>query len=294
MIRHLFDCNTVNPGDVAIGHVMADYMTSRGIEFEQGGPDAPDADLFVIGGGHLLQGLSAEYYRGYRREGTHILYAMGVSDDIGDCSYLRDYRLVVARTGRDRALLMKAGAGKVEVHPCPANILPVEDSGYTVEPGTIGVQVFYPGWPLDYIELLEGRKVLAFPWRRSIRGETLDDLVGATTIAEGLGGKIAPTDLSPGQYRHIIGQLDFFICQSLHAAMWAYQSNVNFIVNRYADKILFWTKERGLTERTFRRPNQIPGMIEKFTGSDPHFNGKRDRDKATAGLERLCEVVKGG
>lgn len=293
MMRHLYDCNTVNPGDVAIGQVMADFMTSQGIEFEQGGPDAPDADVYVIGGGHLLQQGSQEYYKGFRRHGEHHLYSVGVSGGVGAVRYLNRYRSVSVRTKNDKKILSKAGSGfRIDVYPCPANLLPVEDSGFTVEPGTIGVQVFYPGYPEAYIEQLKGKKVLAFPWRRSIRGETIDDVIGARKIADELKGKLAPTDLSPGQYRHIIEQLDFFVCQSLHAAMWAYQSNVNFIVHGYSPKIRFWADERGLSGRIFRRPNQIPEMLEEFKDK-PKFDSESDREQATAGLVRLCRMLDG-
>jgi len=294
MIRHLYDCNTVNPGDVAIGQVMADFMTSQGVKFEQGGPDAPEADTFVIGGGHLLQPGSEEYYQGFRRHGQHHLYSVGVSGGVGAVRYLKNYRSVSVRTKNDKKILSKLTSGvKIDVYPCPANLLPIEPSGITVEPGTVGVQVFYPGYPEAYIEQLKGQKILAFPWRRSIRGETVDDLIGAKAIAEKLNGELLPTGLSPGQYRDVIQQLDFFVCQSLHAAMWAYQSNVSFTVHGYSSKISHWARERGLSERIFRRPNQVLEMLEKFK-SKTTFSNERDRERATNGLARLCRMLKGG
>jgi polysaccharide pyruvyl transferase WcaK-like protein len=132
--------------------------------------------------------------------------------------------------------------------------------------------------------------ILTFPWRRSIRDETVDDLIGARELAEQLDGEVVPTGLSPGQYRDVIQQLDFFVCQSLHAAMWAFHSNVPFLVHNYHSKIAFWADERNLWDHVFSKTDQIPDMfVQKFT-----FDGdtaKRDIEQAHKGLERVCQLL---
>lgn len=288
-MRHLFDINTVNPGDVAIGQVMASSFKDHNIDFTQGGPESEDEDLMVIGGGHLLQPYSEEYYRGFRRKGNHILYSVGVSGGIGAVRYLGAYRMVSVRTKKDKALIREAG--NVKVIPCPANLLPIEDCGLDIS-GGIGIQTFYPGYPQSYIERFQKskEKIISFPWRRSIRGETVDDLIGAKWMADELGATLLPTDLTPGQLRDVIQRLDLFICQSLHAAMWAYQSGVPFLVHNYSPKITFWASERNLMEHTFDKPWRMKMRYKK----PPDERARYDRELAEQGLDMLCQEVKRG
>lgn len=286
----LHDTETVNPGDVAIGQVERDFFEWKGAEVTVAGPDYSGDGPLVIGGGHLLQAWDRPFYRGFRRHGPHRLHAMGVTEGLQGLEYLNEYRVVSVRTGGDRELLLRAAGVEAGVYPCPANLVRREDSGIKLPAGTIGLQTFYPKMvrPVGGLLAKRSRPLAVFSWRRSIREGTLDDLVTAKRLASSTGGTLIKPGLTPGQLLDVIAQLDLFVCQSLHAAMWARQVGTSFLVHRYAQKISLWARERGLEWRTWMRPEELPRKVRTALRRPIERGaGDEDRRKATEGLEAL-------
>ncbi len=290
-MKLLYDCVSSNPGDVVIGQIELEHLRARGLSVDPQGPDYSGDDTLIIGGGHLLQRAQSEFHSRFKRKGRHILYAMGVSEGIERLEYLNDYKFVSVRTRHDSELLQSGGGPRPEIIPCPANLLEADGSLIDAA-GMIGVQSSSREDCECYHEYMKGLKgrILAFPWRRNLNGLLpFDDLVCAERIALLSHGEVLPTGLTPGQLIDVIRQLDFFICHTLHGAIWAYQSGVDFLVQGYAPKVYYWAEERGLLGRVFHHPIEIP---EKITGLKAVYpTAIQDRENARAGLDCLYEIA---
>lgn len=286
-VKLIYDNVSGNPGDVAIGQIELEYMRAFSIDVNPVDPDYSGGDTLVIGGGELLPPVDNPFYRRFRRKGHHLLYAVGLGDDVYALTYLREYRYVSARTKQDALLLERAGGPQADVVPYPANLLEPADSGLDAR-GMIGLQTSSTQYCDAYIQHFKGQHVLAFPWRRDCGGlMDHDDLDDARRVALGTGGELLPTGLTPAQLMHVISQLDFFVCQTLHGAIWALQSGVNFIVQSYVPKIYYWAKERGLTNRVFQKPAEIPSVLAHLKPESSYPIAEIDREGAIAGRDHL-------
>ena len=114
----------------------------------------------------------------------------------------------------------------------------------------------------------------------------------AKRLAASTGGTLVKPGLTPGQLLDVIAQLDLFVCQSLHAAMWSRQVGTSFLVHGYAQKIALWARERGLEWRTWMRPEELPKLMKRALRQPiDRGAGDKDRRKAAEGLEALWDSL---
>lgn len=288
-IKLLCDPVTHNPGDLAIGEVELEFFRKHGLEIEPVGPDFAGRGPFIIGGGEILQPIVNPFHRGFRRRGGHVLCASGIGEGAESLEYLREYRYLSVRTKHDLDLLKAAGGPEADLFPCPANLLEPEPSGLDAS-GRIGLQCSVAS-QCDLFSNAANGPVLAFPWRRDLQGLLVhDDTNCAERIALACDGEVVPGGLTARQLMDVISQLDVFICQTLHGAMWAYQSGVQFLVQGYAPKVVNWARERGLIDRVFESPEQIGEMLARI-GRPVYPTASVDREEAARGLELVCEAA---
>jgi hypothetical protein len=273
---------------VGLGRVVLDHLLDYGLAVETVETGKPSGLPLVIGGGEVLAPLDNPYHRLFRRKGRHVLCSVGVFAGAEDLGYLNEYEFVSVRTGRDRELVREAGGPDAPVFACPGNLVRPEPSHIDAS-GRIGV-AFSHLKDYAWLEALDG-PVLAFPWRRDMAGLAhRDDIETATRIARTTGGDLLRPGLTPGQLLEVIGQLDMFIGQTLHGAIWAYQAGVPFLVHGYAPKVRYWAGERDLMDRVFDDPGEVPSLVACLEKPDPR-GAARDRQSAEEGLKEVCEAA---
>lgn len=289
-IKLLSDTLTHNPGDLGISQVELEFFRACGLDIEPVNPDFAGTGPFIVGGGEILQPVVNPFHRGFRRRGRHVLVSSGIGEDADALDYLNDYLFVAVRTRHDAELLRRAGGPEADLFPCPANLLEPEPSGVDAS-GRIGLQCSVDS-QCDLFSSAATGPVMAFPWRRDLQGLLVhDDITCAERIALACDGEVVPAGLTPGQLMDVISQLDVFVCQTLHGAMWAYQRGVRFLVQGYASKVVNWAGERGLADRVFEEPEQIPGLLARM--EPPVYpTARTDREEAARGLELACAAAR--
>jgi hypothetical protein len=84
--------------------------------------------------------------------------------------------------------------------------------------------------------------------------------------------------LDPRAVLDLIGNLDFLVCSGLHAAIFAYVSQVPFIVFPYHEKVEAFMRERALERWMFRDAADMGRKLQELIESPPDYTSSLRED----------------
>jgi len=282
----LYDNVTPNFGDRAIGISMGEDLSGAGIPFEVVREDfVPDGKFsaLVVGGGHLLRASGDRFYDRFRVPGRHILNAVGVSDDVGDITFLKNYRYISVRSSADYRRISALYPG-AQIAPCSSlgmsqkSEMPIE-----VEDRVILVHMppscsgFLSRWP-ETVERAfpDYQKVLLSINRFNNDKEYLTDV--------GYYKKwCVIADLTPYQMDMLIGhpQVHGFLSTSLHGTMFALKHSKPFLALPNIEKVRTFLLDHGVSHRIWASeisPGEMRGRLEPMS-LDKRLGDLWEKDK---------------
>jgi hypothetical protein len=281
----LWDSVSPNMGDQAIGLVLQAMLQEHGIPWEVVDPfsQAPvETHALLIGGGELIRAPGHPFYDAFRVPGRHLLNAVGVLDG-SQTDYLKDYRLVTARTEADRQRL---GTGSVS--PCPTVLLGTILSPSTPSPeipgGAIGLHLSYPLHAeavklIPFLRQKASRPIVLLPLTHYNEDFYLLDVLGKS-----LPGSTRLERLLPAEAFRIIGKLSALVTTSLHAMLFAYVQGIPFLAYRGFGKIADFLADRDLLAMSFLTADDICGTLPDLLRSAPQLSAQVGADQRAAQL----------
>jgi hypothetical protein len=78
--------------------------------------------------------------------------------------------------------------------------------------------------------------------------------------------------LRPEEIYTVIGNFDYFICVSLHGAIFAYVHNVPFVLYESDDKQRFFMEDRKLDSYLFRNSDELIAKFGELQNSKPNYS----------------------
>lgn len=282
----LYDSITPNFGDRAIGIAMSEALSEAGIPFEIVREDFVPGGKFaalVIGGGHCLRAPGDRFYDRFRVPGKHILNAVGISDDVGDLTFLKNYRYISVRSSADYRRVSSLYP-EAQISPCSSLSmsqkvempLGVEDRIILVHmpPSCSG---FLPRWP-ETVERAfpDYQKVLLSINRFNNDKEYLTDI--------GYYKKwLVISDLTPYQMDMLIGhpQVHGLLSASLHGTMFALKYSKPFLALPNIEKIRTFMLDHRVSHRIWASeisPGEMRERLEPMS-IDKRLGDLWEKDK---------------
>lgn len=252
----LYDSHYNNTGDKSMGIVMADFLNKNNIPFTDVSPFAKNKstyDLLIIGGGQIIRNPADSYYNNFRIWGRHILNTADVTN-AKDLQFLNDYEYVSVRS---LVAVNKLGKNKINAICVPDICIAMQNKNTAakIPKDSVGIH-FMPGRSdIDikkHIEFVKNttktNTVVLMPFTHYAGDYKYLKKIHAAVPKTMLLGELEPQVLFD-----TIGELKMLVSMSLHATIFAYSQNINFIVAeepRYK-KVGAFLKDRGLQHRIY-------------------------------------------
>lgn len=280
----LYDSVSPNTGDWAIGIAVAQELSRHGVvRSEVLSPFAPpDAHerLVVVGGGDLIRPVGDPFYDRFRLAGPAVLNAAGVWPDADELEYLKDYRLVSARTSAEVDHL-RSVVPDAELVPDTALTMESEHydiAGLPTDEPVVGIHVVPHTLQLcpelvQTVDAIDHPKVFIpfthYNYDDSFMRALPFDRSRAIDLPR----------LSPLQLHSVIGQMSYVVVSSLHATFFAYAQNVPFVT---ADqrKVRDFLADRDLTEWIFSDDRSLRDALERVAEEPPRLAARVAEDRA--------------
>ncbi len=252
----LYDSYYNNTGDKSMGIVMADFLNTNNIPFTDVSPFAKnkgDYDLLIIGGGQIVREPADSYYNNFRIWGRHILNTADITN-AKSLQFLKVYEYVSVRSS--------VAANKLRKHKIDAVYVPDiciamqnKNTAVKIPKDSVGIH-FMPGRSdmdikkhIDFVKnMVKTNTVVLMPFTHYAGDYKYLKKVHTAVPKTILLGELVPQVLFD-----TIGELKMLISMSLHASIFAYSQNINFIVAeepRYK-KVSAFLKDRGLEHRIY-------------------------------------------
>lgn len=278
----LYDNISGNTGDVAIGLSIKKILHDMGVEFDElipGNFNPSDYDTILIGGGHLIRHSPDFFYDKFKVPGNHILNAVGILGSPDDLGYLNDYKYITVRSSWDKEKLSYLNK-EVYVVPCTTMILEdLENIPVIPKDNSIGIHllpnIFSEEEERQFIEWIS--KLPFNIYFIPITHYNQDYI-----YMEKLSSKIDNSELlplmNPLEIFTFIGGLDYFISCSLHGGIFSYRHNVPFVLFNYNEKMLYFMKDRGYEQHTFKNFEDLVKSFERILINPPNYAEMISRD----------------
>ncbi len=252
----LYDSHYKNTGDKSMGIVMADFLNTNNIPFTDVSPFAKNKstyDLLIIGGGQIIREPADSYYNNFRIWGRHILNTADITN-AKSLQFLKDYEYVSVRSS---VAVNKLGKNKINAVCVPDICIAMQNKNTAVKipKDSVGIH-FMPGRSdMDikkHIEFVKNttktNTVVLIPFTHYA-----GDYKYLKKIHAAVPKTILLVELEPQVLFDTIGELKMLVSMSLHATIFAYSQNVNFIVAEEPEykKIGAFLKDRGLQHRIY-------------------------------------------
>ncbi|WP_324650844.1 polysaccharide pyruvyl transferase family protein [Georgenia sp. H159] len=284
VVRSLYDSISPNTGDWAIGIAVAQELARHGVArpevlspFEP--VDAHD-QLVVVGGGDLIRPAGDPFYDRFRVQGPAVLNAAGVWPDADELDYLKEYRLVSARTSAEVEHL-RSVVPDAELLPDATITLEsehVEIDGLPRDEPVVGIHVVPHALQLcpelvEAVDAIDHPKVF-IPFTHY----NYDDSFMAALPFDRSRAIDLPR-LSPLELHSVIGQLSYVVVSSLHATFFAYAQGVPFVT---ADqrKVRDFLADRGLTDWLFSDDHSLRDALARVEQEPPALSELVAADRA--------------
>lgn len=294
----LYDSLSPNTGDRAIGLAVSQELARHGVApaemLAPFGEVRTAEQLTIVGGGELIRPVGDPFYDRFRPAGPAVLNSAGVWPDADELEYLREYRLVSARSSLEVDVLRSA-APDAELVPCTTTTL--ESERYDI-PGlpddgepVVGIHVV-PHTLSLCPELVEA--VNAIPHRKVFIPFTHynhdDDFMRALPFDRSRAVDLPR--LTPLQLHSVLGQMTYVVVSSLHATLFAYSQNVPFATVAQ-NKVVNYLRDRGLEDLVYRDTDSLTGVVRRLEEDAPDFSTLVERDKAAvhAWFAKVTEQV---
>ncbi|MGX5695906.1 polysaccharide pyruvyl transferase family protein [Agromyces soli] len=276
----LFDSISRNTGDIAIGIAAEQMLEAVGLGSRTVDPfsDTFPAPL-IIGGGELIRPAGDPFYDSYRRQGPHILNAVGVWNSCEDLDYLKDYIFVSARSEREAETLRRF-VPDVTVLPCTTTMLtgvPYKIDG--IEPGetVVGIHVVPHSLRLieDLIPLID-----AIPHKKVFIPFTHynGDASFMRNMPFDRSNSIVLGHLKPLELHSVLGQMSYSVVSSLHASIFSYSQNVPF-VSLHQKKAEWYFADRALADNIVSSGARLREQIDRIESERPDYSMQIHRDQ---------------
>ena len=283
----LYDNISGNIGDQAIGISVREMLAEMGVDYEELVPgrfNSNDYRTIIIGGGYLLQPSPNFFYDKFRVPGKHILNCCGIVNSPNDLQYLNDYLYVTVRSRGDRKKL-SCLSREVIVVPCTSMLLKdLPHFDLKIQQPSIGFQL-WEGLTDEksFVEYLSNQPfhIYFLPITHYNR-----DFTYLARLSQKVKNSTLLPILRPEEIYTVIGNFDYFICGSLHGAIFAYVHNVPFLLCNSQDKQRFFMKDRRLDNYLFTSFNELKAKFEELQ------NGKFEYSTALANDFKVLEEHK--
>lgn len=280
----LYDSVSPNTGDWAIGIAVAQELARHGVPgatalspFE---PVDARERLVIVGGGDLIRPLGDPFYDRFRVAGPAVLNAAGVWPDADQLDYLKDYRLVTARSSVEVDHLRSVVP---DAELVPDTTLTLESEYYEIEglptgEPVVGVHVVPHALQLcpelvEVINAIDHPKVFIpfthYNYDDSFMRALPFDRSQAIDLPR----------LTPLQLHSVIGQMSYVVVSSLHATFFAYAQEVPFVT---ADqrKVRDFLTDRDLTDWAFADAGSLRDALARVEAEPPELAPLLDKDRA--------------
>ena len=252
----LYDSHYKNTGDKSMGIVMADFLNKNNIPFTDVSPFAKNKstyDLLIIGGGQIIREPADSYYNNFRIWGRHILNTADITN-AKNLQFLKVYEYVSVRSS---VAANKLGKHKIDAICVPDICIAMQNKNTAVKipKDSVGIH-FMPSRSgkdikkhIDFVKkMIKTNTVVLIPFTHYA-----GDYKYLKKIHTAVPKTILLGELEPQVLFDTIGELKMLVSMSLHATIFAYTQNVNFIVAeepRYK-KVGAFLKDRGLEHRIY-------------------------------------------
>ena len=269
----LYDNISGNVGDQAIGISVREMLAEMGVDYEELVPgrfNPGDYRTIIIGGGYLLQPSPNFFYDKFRVPGKHILNCCGIVHSPDDLQYLNDYLYVTVRSKGDRQKL-SCLSREVTVVPCTTMLLKdLPHFDLKIQKPSIGVQL-WEGVVAEesFVEYLSNQPfhIYFLPITHYNR-----DFAYLARLSQKVKNSTLLPILRPEEIYTVIGNFDYFVCGSLHGAIFAYVHNVPFLLYNSQDKQRFFMKDRRLDKYLFKSFAALKAKFEELQNSKPDYS----------------------
>jgi O-antigen biosynthesis protein len=284
----LYDNISGNMGDQAVGISVRKMLAEMGVDYEElipGRFNTADYRTIIIGGGYLLQPSPNFFYDKFRVTGKQILNCCGILRNPDDLQYLDDYLYVTVRSSGDRDKLSYL-TGEVKVVPCTTMLLKdLPHLDLRIQKPSIGVHVRKGAGDEDaLVDYLSKQPCHVYFLPITYHHHDF-------TYMERLNQKLPNSTLlpimRPEEVHTVIGQFGYFICMSLHGAIFAYAHNVPFLLYESHDKHRFFMEDRRLDNYLVKSPNELQTRFEELLNSRPDYSALLDHDFKTLREHKL-------
>ncbi len=272
----LHDSYYNNTGDKAIGLVAEEFLKKNKIHYEIMNPKNFDANKYrtvIVGGGLLIRDKGTDYYEAFRLRGGNILNAMDIMTT-QELDYLKDYHYLSVRSHYVQNSLKKLGI-KASYVPDTAINMNKTNKAIKLPKGSVGFH-FSPNLDLDINKIIELVKKISLTYPVVLIPFThyANDPVVLKQIKLAVPNNVIILDEhSPQTLFDTIANLKFLVTTSLHAAIFAYTNNVNFLLwnNSIDKKRLHFAKDRGLTGHLFKNVDEAARKLPKYLNQKYSF-----------------------
>ncbi len=269
----LYDNISGNVGDQAVGISVREMLAEMGVDYEELVPgrfNPSDYRTIIIGGGYLLQPSPDFFYDKFRVPGKHILNCCGIFGSPDDLQYLNDYLYVTVRSKGDKQKL-SCLSREVTVVPCTTMLLKdLPRFDLKIQKPSIGVHLCEG--VVDekaFAEYLSKQPfhIYFLPITHYNR-----DFTSMGRLSQKVKNSTLLPILRPEEIYTVIGNFDYFICTSLHGAIFAYVHNVPFVLYDSQDKQRFFMEDRKLDSYLFRSFDELKARFEELQNSKPDYS----------------------
>jgi len=269
----LYDNISGNVGDQAIGISVREMLAEMGVDYEELVPgrfNPSDYRTLIIGGGYLLQPSPDFFYDKFRVPGKHILNCCGIFGSPDDLQYLNDYLYVTVRSNGDKQKLSYLSR-EVTVVPCTTMLLKdLPRFDLKIQKPSIGVHLCEG--VVDektFVEYLSKQPfhIYFLPITHYNR-----DFTSMGRLSQKVKNSTLLPILRPEEIYTVIGNFDYFICTSLHGAIFAYVHNIPFVLYDSQDKQRFFMEDRRLDSYLFRSFDELKARFEELQNSKPDYS----------------------
>ena len=269
----LYDNISGNVGDQAIGISVREMLAEMGVDYEELVPgrfNPGDYRTIIIGGGYLLQPSPNFFYDKFRVPGKHILNCCGIVGSPDDLQYLNDYLYVTVRSNGDKQKL-SCLSREVTVVPCTAMLLKdLPRFDLKIQKPSIGVHLWEGVVDEEaFVEYLSKQPfhIYFLPITHYNR-----DFTYLERLSQKVKNSTLLPILKPEEIYTVIGNFEYFICTSLHGAIFAYVHNVPFVLYDSQDKQRFFMEDRKLDSYLFRSFDELKARFEELQNSKPDYS----------------------
>ncbi len=268
-----------------MGIVMSDFLNKKNIQFTNVSPfakDVGDYDLLIVGGGHILRESTDSFYNNFRVWGRHILNTVDVTN-AQNLQYLKDYKYISVRSTVAANKLRKHKVNAVYVPDICIN-MQGKNTAVKIPSDSIGVHFMEGRGDMDISkhikfvkDLAETNSVVLIPFTHYA-----NDYAYLKKIHTAVPKTVLLENLEPQVLFDTIGKLKMLVSMSLHATIFAYSQNVNFIVSEEPKykKIGSFLKDRGMQHRIYTDNMSLTKKTKYYINNkDTNFNKKLNADK---------------